>query len=342
MFQVSLSDPRGRACRAPADTDVPCSNIPAGLTRPYQNRRPGAKGPPGAWPAPRIRFPEDSRTSAPTPFGAMRGTTSTVGLASGPPGGRRAASTLDRATPTVCHSGRGPGQSSGREYPGSDVGQTREPPVRAKAWASAAPEPSEWAADVTDSAFGTGRVGLRALANRGCTSLPMKLLVSRFQLDAGTWAEPATVTHGDWVRVLPERGGEHRRRLVRLHRAGRPGLRGHVPPRCSRRPAPDRRRADRFWARRDTATWTRRACATRVPTSTSTWTPVGPFPTAPTPAVEQAGGQPRLLGLHTDGVRPSHGCRWPRVRTPPAPGHPGGPTTWPTMPRGCASPAPTG
>ncbi len=52
------------------------------------------------------------------------GATSTVGLASGPPGGRRAASTLDRATPTVCHMGQGPGQSSRRQYPGSDVGQT--------------------------------------------------------------------------------------------------------------------------------------------------------------------------------------------------------------------------
>lgn len=50
--------------------------------------------------------------------------TSTVGLASGPPGGRRAASTLDRATRTVCHMGQGPRQSSRREYPGRDAGQT--------------------------------------------------------------------------------------------------------------------------------------------------------------------------------------------------------------------------
>lgn len=53
--------------------------------------------------------------------------TSTVGLAFGPPGGRRAASTLDRATPLVCHTGQGPGQSSRREYPERDVGQTRVP-----------------------------------------------------------------------------------------------------------------------------------------------------------------------------------------------------------------------
>ncbi len=76
--------------------------------------------------------------------------------------------------------------------------------IRAKAWASASAEPSGWAADVSDSTFGAGRVGLRALANRGCTSLPMKLLVSRFQLDAAGWAEPPAVTHGHWVRVLPE------------------------------------------------------------------------------------------------------------------------------------------
>lgn len=50
--------------------------------------------------------------------------TSTVGLAFGPPGGRRATSTLDRATPTVCHMGHCPGQSSRRQYPERDAGQT--------------------------------------------------------------------------------------------------------------------------------------------------------------------------------------------------------------------------
>lgn len=32
----------------------------------------------------------------------------------------------------------------------------------------------------------------------------MRLSVSRFQVDAAGWDTPATVTHGDWVRVLPE------------------------------------------------------------------------------------------------------------------------------------------
>ncbi|WP_037859137.1 NlpC/P60 family protein [Streptomyces sp. NRRL S-340] len=75
--------------------------------------------------------------------------------------------------------------------------------IRAKAWRADAAEPSGWAADVTDSTFGKGRVGLRALANRGCANLPVRLTVSRFQVDAANWAAPPTVTHGDWVRVLP-------------------------------------------------------------------------------------------------------------------------------------------
>ncbi len=47
-----------------------------------------------------------------------------MGLASGPPGGRRAASALDRATPLVCHTGHRGGQSGRREYPGGGGGQT--------------------------------------------------------------------------------------------------------------------------------------------------------------------------------------------------------------------------
>lgn len=79
--------------------------------------------------------------------------TSTVGLASGPPGGRRAASTLDRATPTVCHMGRGAGQSSRRQYPGSDVGQT---PVASR------PSGSVVSTSPSRPGFGTRRRGRRA------------------------------------------------------------------------------------------------------------------------------------------------------------------------------------
>lgn len=76
--------------------------------------------------------------------------------------------------------------------------------IRAKAWRSDAAEPSAWNFDIDDATFGKGRVGLRVLANSGCTSLPVTLKVSRFEVSAATWHTPPSVTHDDWVRVLPE------------------------------------------------------------------------------------------------------------------------------------------
>ncbi|MFF7646132.1 NlpC/P60 family protein [Streptomyces canus] len=78
--------------------------------------------------------------------------------------------------------------------------------IQAKAWQSASAEPSSWAFDITDSTptLTKGRVGVRALANEGCTNLPVRLSVSRLEVDAANWAALPTVTHGDWVRVLPE------------------------------------------------------------------------------------------------------------------------------------------
>lgn len=76
--------------------------------------------------------------------------------------------------------------------------------IQAKAWRTASAEPAAWAVDVADPTFAKGRVGLRALANTGCTNLPVKLSVSRYEVDAANWETPPTVTHGDWVRVLPE------------------------------------------------------------------------------------------------------------------------------------------
>lgn len=75
--------------------------------------------------------------------------------------------------------------------------------IQVKAWRTDTAEPTGWAADVTDTTFPKGRVGLRALANQGCTNLPVTLVVSRFQVDAATWQQPPTVTHDTWVRVLP-------------------------------------------------------------------------------------------------------------------------------------------
>ncbi|MEV6955587.1 NlpC/P60 family protein [Streptomyces sp. NPDC051183] len=75
--------------------------------------------------------------------------------------------------------------------------------IRVKAWRTDSAEPAAWAVDVTDSTFAKGRVGLRALANQGCTNLPVKLVVSSFEVTEGTWQQQPTVTHDSWVRVLP-------------------------------------------------------------------------------------------------------------------------------------------
>ncbi|MFG2132773.1 NlpC/P60 family protein [Streptomyces sp. NPDC048751] len=78
--------------------------------------------------------------------------------------------------------------------------------IQAKAWQSASAQPSSWTFDVTDTTptLTKGRVGLRALANEGCTNLPVRLSVSRLEVDTANWAALPTVTHGDWVRLLPE------------------------------------------------------------------------------------------------------------------------------------------
>ncbi|MEU9252215.1 NlpC/P60 family protein [Streptomyces sp. NPDC048270] len=76
--------------------------------------------------------------------------------------------------------------------------------IQVKAWRTDSAEPAAWAVDTTDATFAKGRVGLRALANQGCANLPVKLVVSRFQVDAATWQQPPAVTHTGWVRVLPE------------------------------------------------------------------------------------------------------------------------------------------
>ncbi|EKX62939.1 hypothetical protein STRIP9103_06020 [Streptomyces ipomoeae 91-03] len=66
MFLVTVSsDPRGRACRAPADTDAPCSSFPCLGARPFRSRGPGAERPTGCLAGAAPHFPEDSRTSAP-------------------------------------------------------------------------------------------------------------------------------------------------------------------------------------------------------------------------------------------------------------------------------------
>jgi cell wall-associated NlpC family hydrolase len=61
-----------------------------------------------------------------------------------------------------------------------------------------------WHVEATGNTVAPGRIGLRALANRGCTSVPVTLSVTSFQVTDAAWATPPSVTHGDWVRVLPQ------------------------------------------------------------------------------------------------------------------------------------------
>ncbi|MFJ6574015.1 NlpC/P60 family protein, partial [Streptomyces sp. NPDC091292] len=76
--------------------------------------------------------------------------------------------------------------------------------VQARAWQTAATEPTAWTAEATDAVFRQGRVGLRALASAGSTNLPVQLRVTRFCVRAASWAQPPAVTHRDWIRVLPQ------------------------------------------------------------------------------------------------------------------------------------------
>ncbi|MFJ6941004.1 NlpC/P60 family protein [Streptomyces sp. NPDC101132] len=75
--------------------------------------------------------------------------------------------------------------------------------IRVRAWRASAGQPGTWQADVTDPGSPKGRIGLRALANQGCTSLPVTFSATAFQVADAAWATPPSVTHGDWVRVLP-------------------------------------------------------------------------------------------------------------------------------------------
>lgn len=75
--------------------------------------------------------------------------------------------------------------------------------LQARAWRSGTAEPAAWTVQATDTTFATGRVGIRAVAPTGSTNLPVRLLVTAFAVDAAVWSDPPTVTHRDWVRVLP-------------------------------------------------------------------------------------------------------------------------------------------
>lgn len=71
------------------------------------------------------------------------------------------------------------------------------------AWPYGGTPPAAWQRSFTDPApLGPGRVGIRAFATTGATNSPT-FSVHEFEITAGRWANPPTVTHDTWVRLLP-------------------------------------------------------------------------------------------------------------------------------------------
>jgi cell wall-associated NlpC family hydrolase len=75
--------------------------------------------------------------------------------------------------------------------------------IRCRAWLDSNTEPSTWGISVTDSTWGAGRIGFRALASTGSTAVPFNTIVDTLTVNSILWADPPSVTHNTWVRVLP-------------------------------------------------------------------------------------------------------------------------------------------
>lgn len=73
--------------------------------------------------------------------------------------------------------------------------------LQAKAWPDGQVEPA-WTHVVGDGTFGAGKLGIRAIASKGSTAVPSRVLVHEFAA-TGTWVRPPIVTHDTWVRLLP-------------------------------------------------------------------------------------------------------------------------------------------
>ncbi|MET8113824.1 hypothetical protein [Streptomyces prasinus] len=76
--------------------------------------------------------------------------------------------------------------------------------IRTRAWKDGTTEPGTWTHEVTDATLGAGRVGVRGIAATGNTSVPFNFRVHDLQVHSGTWPDPPVITHGTWVRVLPQ------------------------------------------------------------------------------------------------------------------------------------------
>lgn len=191
-----MSDPRGRVCRALTDTDVPHETFPAGKHGPSGTASRGRK----PHRVPGRRCTDTSRKIPVRPSQrCLRavGTTSTVGLASGPPGGRRAASTLDRATRTVCHMGRGPGQSSRRQYPEGDERQTDGPAQLPADRPARYPAVRNRANDVSRPRFSSPATGR---STKRCTS---QLSTRKPAITAATSSRASRVSRRRLITAVP-------------------------------------------------------------------------------------------------------------------------------------------
>jgi cell wall-associated NlpC family hydrolase len=76
--------------------------------------------------------------------------------------------------------------------------------LRCRAWLDGSSEPSTWTYSVTDTTFPSGRIGFRTFASTGSTVVPYNTLVDDLVVDTVNWADPPSVTHNTWVRVLPQ------------------------------------------------------------------------------------------------------------------------------------------
>lgn len=76
--------------------------------------------------------------------------------------------------------------------------------VRCRAWKNGTSEPGTWLHTATDTAHMTGRLGIRSIASTGNTNIPYNAELHELAAESCQWANPPTVTHDTWVRVLDE------------------------------------------------------------------------------------------------------------------------------------------
>ncbi len=76
--------------------------------------------------------------------------------------------------------------------------------VRCRAWKDGTAEPGSWTHSATDTDHMTGRIGVRSIASTGNTNTPFHSYVYSIAAESCEWANPPTVTHDQWIRVLDD------------------------------------------------------------------------------------------------------------------------------------------